>query len=232
MRLVDLKGHVELPLLPVASETLGLFCAESEENRPELVERQSLRIADCAKRGGVHARDGNESDRAARDDRLRRFRLEPRNIGDDNAGLIDEPQFERKRLPPERRSERGPAKELRNDDGDEAPFSPRETPDVLEDGIEGPILPGNHLEMGGAFEPAEEAGPDAGIAASHGDVNRVEVPAGDLACVPNRLFGRGIETLDVDDDLVRRLAAGENGRAARTKPPPDSSGSACEWRGT
>jgi hypothetical protein len=94
------------------------------------------------------ARDGDEADRSAQDDRPRRFRLEPRNIGDDNAGLIDEAQLERKDLSPERRSERGPAKELRNDDGDEAPFSPRETPDVLEDGIEGPVLSGNDLELG------------------------------------------------------------------------------------
>src|SRR4029079_17413107 len=95
-------------------------------------------------------------------------------------------------------------------------------PDVLEDGIEGSVLPGNHLELGGTFEPAEETGSDAGIAVGRRDVNRVEVPAGDLACVPDRLFGRGIETLDVDDDLVAWLA-GENGRAASTKPPPDSS---------
>ena len=32
---------------------------------------------------------------------------------------------------------------------------------------------------------------------------------GDLARVPNRLLRGGVETLDVDDDLVRRLAAGE-----------------------
>ena len=74
--------------------------------------------------------------------------------------------------------------------------------------------------MGRALELLEEAGPDAGITSRRGDVDSVEVATGNLVRVPNRLLRGGVETLDVDDDLVRRLAAGEYGRApARSRRP-------------
>ena len=72
VRLVNLEGHVEVPLLPVTSEPLSLFCAEGEEDCAKLVERQRLRVADRAQRGSVYSRDGNQSDGAARDDRFGR----------------------------------------------------------------------------------------------------------------------------------------------------------------
>ena len=76
------------------------------------------------------------------------------HVSDDHAGLVDEPQFQRKRLAAERRGERPPAEELRNDDGDEVPFSSREAPHVLEHRIEWPILPRHDFEMGRALELA------------------------------------------------------------------------------